>query len=155
MTLLSFQHSIKYIYLQLTPYAALTIAGGYLAYGLNFLWFMAYLILSAVLVWRMIALTSVQYYFAHDMLIVSRGIIFKKVECRALWLLKVMEVPHNRLLGFFHISPIQFRLERRPADRIAIVGVDNRTMVKIFQHLNEAIEINVAIWRNHFHTASV
>ncbi len=157
MTLISFPHSIKYIYVQLMPYLLLTIAAGYLASGLNLLWFMAYLASSALLMWRMITLTSVQYLFTHDMLIVSRGVIFKTVACRPLWQLKGMEVRpnHNFLLHWLHILHIDCGLQGPPADRIRIIGVDAHTMLKVFQQLNEGIEINIEIWRNHFQKASI
>jgi hypothetical protein len=156
MTLISFPHSIKYIYLQLAPYAALTIAAGYMASELNFLWFMAYLSLSALLVWRLITLTSVQYLFTHDMLIISRGIIFKTVDCRPLWQLKGMQVRHNHnfLLHWLHILHIECGLQGPPAERIRIVGVDAGSILKVFEALNEGIDINTEMWRNHFQKAS-
>jgi hypothetical protein len=152
MTLISFQHSIKYIYLQLAPYVALTIAAGYMASGFNFLWLMAYLSLSTLIMFRLITLTSVQYLFTHDMLIISKGIIYKEVYCRPLWQLKGIEVRHNHnwLLHWLHILHIECGLQGPPADRIRIVGVDAQTMLKVFEQLNEGIETNTEIWRNHF-----
>lgn len=150
MTLISFQHSVKYIFLQLAPYSVFTIAGGYMAWGMNILWYMVYLTLSAILLWRLITLTSVQYYFTHDMLIISKGVIFKKIECRALWQLKGIEIRHNRLLGLLHISHIQFGLQGPPSFRVRITGVDDKTLANVFAQLNEAIENHVEIWRNHF-----
>ncbi|OKS88811.1 hypothetical protein RG47T_4289 [Mucilaginibacter polytrichastri] len=49
-----------------------------------------------------------------------------------------------------HISHIECGLEGPPVDRIRIVGVDDGTMAKVFAQLNEAIELNTEIWRNHF-----
>jgi hypothetical protein len=156
MTLISFQHSIKYIFVQLAPYAVLAIAAAYMAAGLNFLWFMAYLSLSGLLVGRFIKLASVQYFFTHDMLIVSRGVIFKTVDCRPLWQLKGMQVRHNHncLLRWLHILHIDCGLQGPPAGRIRIVGVDASSMLKIFEALNEGIDINTEMWRNHFQQAS-
>jgi hypothetical protein len=154
MTLISFQHSIKYIYLQLAPYAALTAATGYMACGLSFLWFMAYLVTAALLCWRLIVLTSVQYFFTHDMLVVNSGVIFKEVDCRPLWQLKGMEIRHNRLLRMLHLSHIHFGLEGPTADRIRLVGMDDQTLIKIFAQLNEDIELNTEMWRHHFQQAN-
>jgi hypothetical protein len=114
---------------------------------------MVYLILSGLLIWRLIALTSVQYFFTHDMLVISKGVIFKTAECRALWQLKGIEVRNNRLLGSLGISHINCGQEGPPADRIRIIGVDNATMTKVFDQLNEAIDIHLEIWRKHFQTA--
>ncbi|EHQ30888.1 hypothetical protein [Mucilaginibacter paludis] len=156
MTLISFQHSIKYVYLQLAPYAALTITAAYMATGLNFLWFMAYLGLSALLAWRLIELASVHYFFTHDMLIINRGVIFKTVDCRPLWQLKGIEVRHNHnwLLRILHILHIDYGLQGPPADHIRIVGVDAQTILKVTEALNEGIDTNIEMWRNHFQQES-
>jgi hypothetical protein len=154
MTLISFQHSIKYIYLQLAPYAALTALAGYKAAGLDFLWFIAYLALSALLAWRMISLAATQYFFTHDMLIVSRGLIFKQVDCVALWQLQGTDVRGNRLMRWLHISHVHCGLEGPPADRVRIVGVDNYTMLQILQQLKEGIAANKEMWRSYFQPAS-
>ncbi|WDF55901.1 hypothetical protein [Mucilaginibacter sp. KACC 22063] len=153
MTLISFQHSIKYIYLQLAPYVALTIFAGFMASGLNFLWYMALLALSALLSWRLFTLTAIQYFFTHDMLVISRGVIFKTVDSRPLWQLKGLEIRHSRLLTMFHISHIEFGLEGPPSDRIRIIGVDDEIMLKVFEQLNEGIELNIETWRNYFQQA--
>lgn len=154
MTLISFQHSVKYIFLQLAPYTVLTIAAGYMAWGMNILWFMVYLTLSAILLWRLIMLTSVQYYFTHDMLIISRGVIFKKVECRAIWQLKGTDIRYNRPLRWLHVTHIHCGLEGPPSDRIRIIGVDNQTMLQVLQQLKEGITANKEMWRNYFQPAS-
>jgi len=154
MILIPFQHSIKYIFLQLAPYTALTIAAGYMAYGANVLWLMVYLSFSAVLTWRLITLTTVQYFFTHDMLVICKGVIFKTMESRALWQLKGIEVRHNRFLRLFHISHIHCGLEGPPAGRIRITGVDDATMNKVFGLLNEAIDLHLEMWRNHFQSTT-
>lgn len=154
MTLISFQHSIKYIYLQLAPYTVLTIASSYMAYSMNILWLLVYLTLSAVLIWRLITLTSVQYFFTPDMLVVSKGVIFKTVECRAIWQLKGTDIRFNRPLRWLHISHIHCGLEGPPADRIRIIGVDNQSMLKILHQLKEGIAANKEMWRNYFQPAN-
>ena len=154
MTLISFQHSIKYIYLQLAPYTLLTISSGYMAFQMNPLWLLAYLTLSAILLWRLITLTSVQYYFTHDMLIISKGIIFKTVECRAIWQLKGTDIRYNTPLRWLHLSHIHCGLEGPPADRIRIIGVDNQTMLQVLQQVREGIAANKEMWRNYFQAQS-
>jgi len=150
MVLITFQHSIKYIYAQLAPYLLLTIAAGYQAFHLDFLWFMVYLAMGLVSAWRFIELTSTTYLFTHDMLIVSNGVIFKQVDCRALWQLKGIEIRRNRLLAWLHISHICYGLEGPPADRIRISGVDEGTMRKVLDQLSEGIKLNSEMWREHF-----
>lgn len=155
MILITFQHSIKYIYLKLVPYAVITIVIGFLAYrGLNILWLMAYLASGALLAWRMIALTAEQYFFTHDMLVISKGVIFKSVECRALWQLKGTEVRCNGLMKWLHICHIHCGLEGPPADRVRLTGVDNRTMIQLLYQLKEGIATNTEMWRNHFQPAN-
>ena len=153
MVLITFQHSIKYIYAQLAPYVLLTAAAGYLAFGLNPLWFMVYLFMGLVMAWRFIELTCTTYLFTHDMLIVTHGVIFKQIDCRALWQLKGIEVRRNRLLGWLHISHIRCGLEGPPADRITIIGVDDGTMLKVLDQLSEGIRFNTELWRKHFQEA--
>jgi hypothetical protein len=154
MTLISFQHSIKYIYVQLAPYALLTAIAGYFSLRFDFLGLLVYLGFSALLALRIIALTATQYFFTHDMLIVSRGLIFKKVDSLGLWQLKGTEVRSNYLLRRLHICHIQFGLEGPPADRVRLIGMDNRTMIQILEQLKEGIADNTEMWRNHFQPAS-
>ena len=154
MTLISFQHSVKYIFVQLVPYLVLTTIAGCLAAGMNQLWFLTYLILLAVLAWRLISLTCTHYFFTHDLLIVSRGVIFKAVDCRGLWQLKGVEFRQNPLLQWLNVTHIEWGLEGPPAHRIRIVGIDNQTMLKVLTELNAGIELNTEIWRRHFQKAS-
>ncbi|PAW95087.1 hypothetical protein CKK33_16930 [Mucilaginibacter sp. MD40] len=155
MTLISFQHSVKYIFLQLAPYTILTIVSAYMAWGMNILWYMVYLALSAILIWRLITLTAVQYYFTQDMLVVSKGVIFKTVESRAIWQLKGTDIRYNGPLRWLHVSHIHCGLEGPPADRIRIIGVDNHTMLQVLQQLKEGIAANKEMWRNYFQPESV
>ncbi|QEM07869.1 hypothetical protein DIU31_031820 [Mucilaginibacter rubeus] len=155
MTLISFQHSIKYIYLQLAPYTVLTIASGCMAYSMSILWLMIYLTLSAVLIWRLIALTAVQYFFTPDMLVVSKGVICKTVECRAIWQLKGTDIRFNTPLSWLHVSHIHCGLEGPPADRIRIIGVDNHSMLQVLQQLKEGIAANKEMWRNYFQPENI
>lgn len=150
MVLITFQHSIKYIYAQIAPYVLLTIVAGYASLHLGILWFMVYLAISLLTAWHFIELTSTTYLFTHDMLIVSRGVIFKNMDCRALWQLSGIEVRRNRLLGWLHVSHVFCGLEGPPADRIRITGVDDGTMLKVIDQLTEGIQLNNEMWRSHF-----
>jgi hypothetical protein len=61
---------------------------------------------------------------------------------------------HNCLLRWLHVLHIECGLQGPPADRIRIVGVDASSILKVFETLNEGIEINTEMWRNHFQGAS-
>jgi hypothetical protein len=150
MVLISFQHSIKYIYAQLAPYLLLTAAAAYAAFSFGAPWFLVYLAMGLLTGWRFIELCSTSYLFTHDMLIVSRGIMIRQIDCRALWQLKGTEVRTNRLLRILHVSHIFCGLEGPPADRIRITGVDNTTMLKVLNQLTEGIKLNTEMWREHF-----
>jgi len=54
------------------------------------------------------------------------------------------------LLKWLWVSHIHCGLEGPPADRIRIIGVDNRTMVDVLQVLNEGIGLHIAMWREQF-----
>ena len=60
----------------------------------------------------------------------------------------------NRLLRRLHICHIHCGLEGPPADRVRLIGVDNRTMITILRQLKEGIAENTEMWRNHFQPAS-
>lgn len=150
MVLITFQHSIKYIYAQLAPYPPLIATAGFLAWHTGPLWLLVYLLLGLLMAWRFIELASTTYLFTHDLLIVSRGVAFKHIECRALWQLKGIEVRGNRLLGWLHVSHIFCGLEGPPADHIRLTWVDDGTMLKVIDQLSEGIKSNTEQWRNHF-----
>lgn len=150
MTLISFQHSVKYIYLQMAPYIALTIFTCYMATGLHLVWFFAYLAMGLISIWRLLQLSCTVYLFTHDMLIVSSGVFLKQIRCASMPQLKGMQIRHNRLLKWLWVSHIDCGMQGPPADRIRIVGVDDRTLLRALTLLNEGIDAHTAMWREHF-----
>lgn len=154
MLFIYFQHSIKYLYAQLGPYVALTVFTAYKSCSLDLVWLMAYLTMSAILLWRLISLTSTTYIFTHDMLIISKGLLFRDADCRSLHQLKGMQPETNRLLRLLGVSHLSCGLEGPPADRVRIVGIDDRTMVRILEELAAGIDLNTTMWREHFKTTA-
>lgn len=150
MTLISFPHSLKYILLQMLPYFLLTGAAAYMATALDIRWLLAYTIIAGITFWRYLSIASTLFLFTHDMLIVTRGVLFRDVECRALWQLKGMQVRRNPLLRFIGVSHVFCGLQGPPADRIRIVGIADGTLLKVLDQLSDGVEGNLAMWREHF-----
>ncbi|MBL4675538.1 MAG: hypothetical protein JKY70_04935 [Mucilaginibacter sp.] len=139
MVLIPFQHSVKYITAQIAPYLLLTFATVHVALHFGGYWRLIFVILALISAWRLLELSSVSYFFTRDLLIISRGVVCKDIQYRALCQLKGIEVRRNRLLCRLHVAHLFCGLEGPPAGRIRLTGMDDETMHRALRLMIEGI----------------
>lgn len=148
MILLTFQPSAKYICLQTLPYYLLSLVAAYLTWFYHPIIFPFYLVLTGLAFYRLLSLCAMVYQFTQDMLIVTQGLVFKKVECRSILQLQGVAIRANRLLCLLHVSHVDFGLEGPAEERITLTGVNNRHMREVTGELMTHLKTRADLFKD-------